>query len=142
MSKNLLITGATGQQGGSTIKALLASPQASDFTIFAVTRNAESGSAKKLQERGVRIVQGDMNDVPAIFRDAEKVAGKIWGVYSIQVRSSQSKTAACCLQLLYSVVSVSTNAHSLYRALWAKAKQSRRKRSKAKIWSMLRENTE
>jgi nucleoside-diphosphate-sugar epimerase len=86
MPKNLLITGATGQQGGSTIKALLASPQASDFTILAVTRNAASASAKKLEEQGVKIVQGDLNDVPGIFKEAEKVAGgKIWGVFSVQV---------------------------------------------------------
>jgi uncharacterized protein YbjT (DUF2867 family) len=86
MSKNLLITGATGQQGGSTVKALLASPQAGDFTILAVTRNAASTSASKLRERGVKIVQGDLNYVSDLFTEAEKVAGgKIWGVFSVQV---------------------------------------------------------
>jgi uncharacterized protein YbjT (DUF2867 family) len=86
MSKSILVFGATGQQGGATVKALLASPRASEFTILAVTRNATSAPAKKLEAQGVKIVQGDLDDVPAIFDTAEKVAGrKIWGVFSVQV---------------------------------------------------------
>ena len=86
MSKNVLIFGATGQQGGATVKALLESPRASEFTILAVTRNAASASAKKLEERGVKIVQGDMDNAKAIFDEAEKVAkGKVWGVFAVQV---------------------------------------------------------
>ncbi|KIW05935.1 uncharacterized protein PV09_03127 [Verruconis gallopava] len=94
MSKNVLIFGATGQQGGSTVMALLESPQADSFTILGVTRNASSASAKKLEARGVKIVQGDMNDVPAIFAEAEKVAGgKIWGVFAVQLPPVGSKNA-------------------------------------------------
>jgi NAD(P)-dependent dehydrogenase (short-subunit alcohol dehydrogenase family) len=86
MSKSVLVFGATGNQGGATVNALLASPQANKFTILAVTRNAASPSAKKLEEQGVKIVQGDLDDVEAVFDVAEKVAGgKIWGVFSVQV---------------------------------------------------------
>jgi uncharacterized protein YbjT (DUF2867 family) len=86
MSKPILITGATGKQGGAVINALLASPQAKDFTILAVTRNAESASAKKLVDRGVKIVKGDLNDVEAIFKEAAKVVEEpVWGVFSVQV---------------------------------------------------------
>ena len=86
MSKNVLIFGATGQQGGATVKALLDSPRANQFIILAVTRNAASASAKKLEERGVKIVQGDMEDTKAVFEAAEKIAnGKIWGVFAVQV---------------------------------------------------------
>jgi len=86
MSKPILVTGATGKQGGAVIDALLASPSAKDFTILAVTRNPESESAKKLVERGVKIVKGDLNDIEPIFKDAETVVKEpVWGVFSVQV---------------------------------------------------------
>lgn len=85
MSKVLLITGATGKQGGATVNALLNSPQSKDFTILAVTRNPDSPSAKKLAEKGIKLVKGDLDDVPAIFAAAKEVSkDPIWGVFSIQ----------------------------------------------------------
>jgi uncharacterized protein YbjT (DUF2867 family) len=86
MSKVILVTGATGKQGGSCIESLLAAPNASDYTILAVTRSPESASAKKLSEKGVKVVQGDLNDVPAIFESAKKLVDQpVWGVFSVQV---------------------------------------------------------
>jgi nucleoside-diphosphate-sugar epimerase len=86
MSKAVLITGATGKQGGAVIDALLASPEASSFTILAVTRNVESASAKKLIEKGCKLVQGDLQDVSGIFESAKKATSEpIWGVFSVQV---------------------------------------------------------
>ncbi len=92
-TKAILITGATGKQGGSVLKQLATGPSASQFTLLAVTRNADSASAKKLVERhpDVLLVQGDLNDVPGLFASAKatlKKAGKpeqIWGVYSVQI---------------------------------------------------------
>jgi len=93
MSKVVLITGATGKQGGSVIKALLASPEASQFTILALTRNAESTSAKKLVEQGCKIVQGDLHDVPAVFEAAKKATSEpIWGVFSVQIPLGKGAT--------------------------------------------------
>lgn len=85
MSKVILVTGATGKQGGAAIKAILSSPNASDFTLLAVTRNTESASAKSLVSKGVKLVQGDLNDVPALFESAKEIAQPIWGVFSVQV---------------------------------------------------------
>lgn len=86
MSRALLITGATGKQGGSVIRALLAAN--ADFDILAVTRDSSSPSAKKLVEKSPRIslVQGNLNDAEGIF-DTAKAASKvpIWGVFSVQV---------------------------------------------------------
>ena len=76
MSKALLITGATGKQGGATIDALISSPShTTDYTILAVTRNPSSASAQALQTKSpsIKLVAGDFNDVPAIFAAAEAV---------------------------------------------------------------------
>lgn len=89
MTKTVLVVGATGKQGGSAINALLNSPQAADFNILAVTRNPEGNGAKKLAERGCKIVKGDLEDVPALFEAAKKIAPEgIWGVFSVQVCST------------------------------------------------------
>ena len=88
MSRALLVTGATGQQGGAVIDALLAK-KSSEFTILAVTRDAQSASAQRLASKSssVKVVEGDLNSVPALFSSAKAVAGTtpIWGVYSVQV---------------------------------------------------------
>ena len=92
-TKAILITGATGKQGGSVLNQLASHTTASEFTLLAVTRNADSASAKRIVERHpkVLLVQGDLNDVPALFASAKTAltdAGKpeqIWGVYSVQI---------------------------------------------------------
>jgi uncharacterized protein YbjT (DUF2867 family) len=48
---NVLVSGATGNQGGATIDALLSAPNSSGITIFALTRNIESASAKALVQK-------------------------------------------------------------------------------------------
>jgi|SRR5215469_3090943 len=93
MSKAVLITGATGKQGGAVVDALLESPEAQKFTILAVTRNPDSPSAQKLKSRGVKIVTGDLNDVPAIFQNAKTVVDQpVWGVFSVQVPVGKGAT--------------------------------------------------
>ncbi|KAK7733460.1 hypothetical protein SLS57_000475 [Botryosphaeria dothidea] len=80
MSKNILVTGATGKQGGALIKALLASND--DFNIFGLTRSTTSASAKALQQQSpkIKLIQGDLDDPAPIF----KSASNIWGVFSVQ----------------------------------------------------------
>ncbi|KAK8080324.1 NAD(P)-binding protein [Apiospora hydei] len=87
----ILVTGATGKQGSATIDALIASGALDTHTLIAVTRNPASGSAQKLASRGVQLVQGDLNDVPAIFANVKKQlvgsggdSAKVWGVFSVQ----------------------------------------------------------
>lgn len=90
MSRSILITGATGKQGGSVINAILGSPKKNDFTLFALTRSTESASARKLAARAdnVKLVQGNLDDMEGVFTEAEKQnrGNKIWGVFSVQVR--------------------------------------------------------
>jgi len=97
MSKGLLITGATGKQGGATVDALASSPSSSsDFTILAVTRSPTSASAQSLTAKypNVKVVQGDLNDVPGLFSAAKAAHPNIWGVFSVQVPMGKGASPA------------------------------------------------
>lgn len=57
MSKILSVFGATGNQGGSVIKAVLADPVLSEvFKIRAITRDAAKPAAQALAKQGVEVV--------------------------------------------------------------------------------------
>ncbi|SPO07070.1 related to nitrogen metabolic regulation protein nmr [Cephalotrichum gorgonifer] len=61
--KLVTVFGATGVQGGSVIKSILADPKASSqFAIRGITRNANKPAAKALAEKGVEVVAADMDD--------------------------------------------------------------------------------
>ncbi|KAJ5301517.1 hypothetical protein PENANT_c002G06531 [Penicillium antarcticum] len=82
----ILVTGATGKQGGSLIKNLLS--KNAPFQILAVTRNIQSPSAQKLlqQSSKISLVQGDLNHPAELFKKASSLSeGPIWGVFSVQV---------------------------------------------------------
>jgi uncharacterized protein YbjT (DUF2867 family) len=67
MSKLLVVFGATGQQGGSVVHTVLNDPQLSkQYTIRGVTRDPTSSTAKALKEKGVDIVQADVDDETSI----------------------------------------------------------------------------
>ncbi|KAF5973962.1 NmrA-like family domain-containing protein [Fusarium bulbicola] len=94
MPRSLLITGATGKQGGSVVEAVL-SRFSKEFTILAVTRNAQSPSALRLARKSsaVKLVEGNLDDVPSLFRAAKMVSsGPIWGVYSVQAAVTKGTT--------------------------------------------------
>lgn len=72
MSKTILITGATGNQGGATLHNLLGK----GFALRALTRKPESEKARALANNGVEVVQGDLNDVESL----KKALAGAWGV--------------------------------------------------------------
>lgn len=76
MSKTILITGATGNQGGATLHNLLGK----GFALRALTRKPESEKARALANNGVEVVQGDLNDVESL----KKALAGAWGVYAVQ----------------------------------------------------------
>ncbi|KAG6009197.1 hypothetical protein E4U21_003050 [Claviceps maximensis] len=62
MSKVLSVFGATGNQGGSVIRAVLADKSLSrDFTIRGITRDVNKPAAQALAARGVEMVKADMS---------------------------------------------------------------------------------
>lgn len=74
--KTILITGATGQQGG----AIAAELAGSGFDLRAMTRKPESPAARALAGRGVSVVQGDLNNEASL----RAALADVWGAYSVQ----------------------------------------------------------
>ena len=84
MTKVVLITGATGQQGGAVVDALLAATMDPPLTILALTRKPDSKAAKAVASKShtIQLIKGDLDDPRNIFVNA---ATYIWGVFSVQV---------------------------------------------------------
>jgi len=57
----VLVTGATGKQGGATVDALLAKR---GFEVFALTRKSSSPAAVALERKGAKVLVGDFTDKP------------------------------------------------------------------------------
>src|SRR5215469_13483783 len=74
--KTVLITGATGQQGGAVIRHMLAK----GWNLRALTRNASSDTALSLARQGVELAQGDLEDLDSL----EHAAHGVYGIYSVQ----------------------------------------------------------
>jgi len=73
-SRKLLITGATGKQGGAVISALIAN--AWPGQILALTRDTNSAKAKSLASNPkITIVQGDTKSAAAIFESNASIDG-------------------------------------------------------------------
>jgi len=62
----VVVTGATGAQGGSVVEYLLKEP--SKWTIRAVTRNKNSDQAVKLANLGVEVISGDIGTKEDLLR--------------------------------------------------------------------------
>lgn len=73
----VLVTGATGQQGGAVARHLLAS---GTYRVRALTRDPSRPAARALEERGAEIVAGDLDDADSVGR---AVTGA-YGVFSVQ----------------------------------------------------------
>ena len=72
----VLVTGATGRQGGAVIRHLL--PKG--WKVRALTRNPKSYAATQLAARDVELVQGDLDDPGSL----ERAARGVYGIYSVQ----------------------------------------------------------
>jgi uncharacterized protein YbjT (DUF2867 family) len=75
--RRVLITGATGQQGGATLRHLA---KLGGFGLRAMTRKPDSDGAKAARELGAEVVQGDLDDADSLRRALEGV----WGVFGVQ----------------------------------------------------------
>lgn len=74
--KSVLVTGATGQQGGTVARKLLAD----GYRVRAMTRKPDSERAKELVKLGAEAIQGDLDDAASL----ERAVQGVWGVFAVQ----------------------------------------------------------
>ena len=72
----ILVSGATGQQGGTVARNLLER----GFAVRALTRDTEKAAARELADLGAEVVSGDLEDRSSI----ERVLDGVYGVFSVQ----------------------------------------------------------
>lgn len=75
-TRTILVTGATGAQGGSVARHLLGK---GGFAVRCLTRNPDSEKAVALRQTGAEIVRGDLDD-PASLRSALDGCQAVFGV--------------------------------------------------------------
>lgn len=76
MKQKILVFGATGAQGGSVARQLLARGV---FDVRAITRNTRSDRADALRALGAEVVQGDLDDRASLDAALEGIDG-VFGV--------------------------------------------------------------
>ena len=72
----ILVTGATGKQGGAVARELLSH----GYKVRAMTRKQTESAARELAARGAEIVTADL-DQPATL---ERALAGVWGVFAVQ----------------------------------------------------------
>jgi uncharacterized protein YbjT (DUF2867 family) len=74
--RTILVTGATGKQGGAVAAQLLGH----GYDVRAMTRKPDGEAARGLREQGATVVQGDLDDAASL----ERALADAWGVLAIQ----------------------------------------------------------
>jgi len=72
----VLVTGATGKQGGAVARHLAGK----GFKIRAMTRKADSDAARALAAAGAEVVKGDLDDAASL----EAALTGAWGAFAVQ----------------------------------------------------------
>lgn len=90
MSKLLTVFGATGVQGGSVIKAMLAHPTLSkEYKLRGITRDPSKPSGQALTSKGVEAVKGDLDD-PESLKHALEGSYAVFAVTNYWEKMSKS----------------------------------------------------
>lgn len=74
--KTVLVTGATGRQGGATVQHLLRN----GWHVKAMTRDINQPAAQALKQAGAEVIQGDYEDRASL----EAAVQGVYGVFSVQ----------------------------------------------------------
>lgn len=99
MSKKIIaVTGATGAQGGSLVRAI-AADKSGDFVARAITRKLDSDKAKELAELGVEVVVADLDDPKSLEKAFAGAHGafcmtNFWEHFSAEKELQQAKNLA------------------------------------------------
>jgi uncharacterized protein YbjT (DUF2867 family) len=76
-AKRILVTGATGQQGGAVARHLL---KHNGFAVRALVRDPNKPAAQALVKLGVELLRGDLEELPSVKRALEGA----YAAYSVQ----------------------------------------------------------
>ncbi len=74
--RKVLVTGATGRQGGAVVRHML--PKG--WKLRVLTRNPQGHAAQSLARQGVELIHGDLEDAASVVR----AAAGAYGIYSVQ----------------------------------------------------------
>ncbi|KAJ5324403.1 hypothetical protein N7476_003003 [Penicillium atrosanguineum] len=100
MSKLITVFGATGNQGGSVIDAILADGQLSkEFKVRGITRDTTKKSAQDLAKRGVEVVTANLDSVDSLTAALEGshtvfLVTNYWETANADIEYSQGKNVA------------------------------------------------
>ncbi|KAF2826950.1 NAD(P)-binding protein [Ophiobolus disseminans] len=103
MTKLITVFGATGNQGGSVVRAVLEHPVLSkEWRVRGITRNKSRPDAMRLVGRGVEMVEADLNSKDSILNaiqgsDAVFGVTNYWEKASLdhEVQQGHTLTSAC-----------------------------------------------
>jgi uncharacterized protein YbjT (DUF2867 family) len=96
--KIIAIVGATGAQGGGLAKAIL-SDKNSEFSVRALTRDAQSAKAKELAAMGAELVEGDIDNDESLKKLLDGTYGAFfvtffWAHFSAEKEIEEAKRMA------------------------------------------------
>jgi uncharacterized protein YbjT (DUF2867 family) len=77
LNQTILVTGATGNQGGTVARHLL---QRGKFKVRAMVRDENKPAAQALKQAGAELIKGDFNDRASL----DQALQGVYGVFSIQ----------------------------------------------------------
>lgn len=103
----ILVTGATGTQGGATVRSLAQRGS----RVRALVRSSTSAASKELEKSGVEVMVGDFDDIPSLER-------AIKGVSAIYLNVSPSfEDSEAEIRHANNIITVATRADSSVQTL-------------------------
>ena len=120
MKKTILVTGATGQQGGSVARHLIAD---GSFNVRALTRNIHSEKARALAALGCEVVAGDLDNKDSIAA-ALKGCDGVFGVTNFWEHFHKEREQGINL---IDAVAASDVSHFVFSTLYSAVKISKGK---------------
>jgi uncharacterized protein YbjT (DUF2867 family) len=118
-SKTIVVTGATGAQGGGVVRAILGDTSGA-FTARAVTRNAMSAKAVELDRLGAEVVEADLDD-PGSLEKAFRGAHGAYCVTNFWEHFSPEKELAQAANL-----AAAASGERLEQVIWSTLEDTRK----------------
>jgi len=92
LDKIILVTGATGKQGGATARHLIKL----GFKVRALTRKPEGKSAKALNALGIEVIKGNLNDINSL----DPAVKGVYGIFAVTNYCSDKKNKVLIFNII------------------------------------------